>query len=66
MTISRRTLRSMRDRWQRDLDRLEKDAPVVDYEGSDANIETQRNLATAIAEIGGMITARRPPKRITP
>lgn len=58
--IPRLILRSMQARWQRDLDRLAAAAPIEDWEAHDPNTETQRNLATAIAQISGMITARRP------
>jgi hypothetical protein len=54
----------MRDRWQKDLDRLEAvyvsaDHPTMaDY--SDSEHETVRNLASAIAEIEGLIAMARP------
>ncbi|QDZ07431.1 hypothetical protein FPZ24_08030 [Sphingomonas panacisoli] len=57
---SRRQLRAMRDRWRRDLDKLEADQPVGDrWDWATPNIEVQRNLATAIAWIDGMITGRK-------
>jgi hypothetical protein len=62
--LSRRTLRAMRDRWQKDLDRLEAvyvsaDHPTMAYY-SDSEHETVRNLASAIAEIEGLIAMARP------
>lgn len=65
--LSRRTLRAMKKRWQRDLDRLESfyvaasSPTMVDW--SDSEHETVRNLATAIAEIDGLISMVRPTDR---
>ena len=56
--LSRRTLRAMRNRWQRDLDRLETAYPINDWEACDGPVETQRNLGTAIAWIDAIITAQ--------
>jgi hypothetical protein len=57
--IPKRSLRAMRDRWQRDLDRLETAYPVDNWEADHPTLETIRNLATAIAQIEGMISAVR-------
>jgi hypothetical protein len=55
--IPKRSLRAMRDRWQRDLDRIEAAYPIEDMaEWSDPESETQRNLATAIVWIEGLIS----------
>lgn len=61
--LSRRTLRAMRDRWEKDLERLETayDVRATGLEENDGdNTETVRNLATAIAHIEGMISQSRP------
>ena len=57
--LPRRSLRAMKRRWQADLERLEAAYPAKDWEGSDPALETIRNLATAIAEIDGLISCRR-------
>lgn len=60
--LTRDRLRNMRDRWQRDYEALEKAYPEAadTFGGGDGSVnETMRNLATAIAEIDGVITARR-------
>lgn len=49
--LSRPQLRAMRDRWERDLAWLEKAYPVENWKADAPHIETQRNLATAIAQI---------------
>lgn len=54
--LTRRSLRAMRERWKVDLARLEADYPVTNWEASEPTLETIRNLATAIAEIDGIIT----------
>lgn len=55
-TVSKRVLRSMKDRWERDLAMLESAYPVSDWEADYPALETIRNLATAIAHIDGIIT----------
>lgn len=57
--LPRRSLRAMRRRWEADLERLENAYPTIDWQADSPPIETIRNLATAIAQINGMITARR-------
>jgi hypothetical protein len=61
--LSRRTLRAMRDRWERDLERLETAYGLhlggLEANGDD-NTETARGLLTAIAHIEGMISQSRP------
>lgn len=64
MTLSRRRLRTMQDRWQRDYDTLDEayGGWHEGQRGEDATgpyVETMRNLVTAIAEINGVINARR-------
>ncbi len=60
MALTRRSLRSMRDRWQADLDRIEEAFPDADLvTDNDSVSETIRNLATAVAHIDGIITNRR-------
>jgi hypothetical protein len=55
--LDRRQLRAMRERWQRDLDRLEAAFPGLELgEEFTSETETIRNLATAIAHIDGIIT----------
>lgn len=60
--LSRRVLQRMQNRWEADLTRLEQhygsasNVNAIDH-GSAA--ETIRNLATACAEINGVITSRR-------
>lgn len=58
--LQRRTLRAMKRRWIADYDRLIEAYPIRDWEDSDADIETERNLVSAIAWIDGLITAVRP------
>jgi hypothetical protein len=60
--LKRATLWAMKARWEKDLARLEKAYGEfsINPEQSNAESETQRNLATAIAEINGLIAARRP------
>lgn len=60
--LKRRTLWAMKRRWQADLKRLEEAYGEfsLDQTRCDPESETQRNLATAIAEIDGMIARRRP------
>jgi len=60
MVIPRRSLRAMKARWERDLTRLEDGYPMPDWRGGTPEIETMRNLATAIAQIDGVIAAYRP------
>jgi hypothetical protein len=62
--LTRRTLRAMQRRWQADLERLEQAYGefTLNPEQSNPESETQRNLATAIAEIRGMIAHHRPGK----
>lgn len=57
--LTRDQLRAMRGRWQRDLDRLNAAYPeaTADWTFSMPRLETIRNLATAIAEIDGIITS---------
>jgi hypothetical protein len=60
--LSRRSLRAMRDRWERDLDRLEAayETKVGELsENGDDSVETIRNLASAIAHVEGLIATRR-------
>ena len=59
--MSRRSLRAMRARWERDLARLEAAYPPTAWSYCDHEHETVRNLATAIAEIDGIISARSHP-----
>ena len=55
--ITRRQLRAMRGRWERDLEQLESAFPIANMaEALTPEAETIRNLATAIAEIDGIIT----------
>ena len=62
--IPLRSLRAMRDRWQRDLDRLESEHPIDNMpENIGDEAETQRNLATAIVYIGGMIVEAKERRR---
>jgi hypothetical protein len=58
-SLTRRRLRTMRNRWQRDYETLL--ASYGDWSPEDAQplTETMRNLATAIAEIDGIIVERR-------
>lgn len=56
--IPRRSLRAMKARWERDLTRLEAANPVTEWSYCDHEHETVRNLATAIAEIDGIISSR--------
>jgi hypothetical protein len=46
----------MKRRWKVDLARLEAAYPVQNWEASHPELETIRNLATAIAKIDGIIT----------
>ena len=57
--LTKRHLRAMRERWRRDLARLEASFPRLEKlpENFDSEAETIRNLATAIAEIDGIIIA---------
>ena len=57
--LPRRSLRAMKRRWTGDYDRLEEAYPVHDWEESSPASETLRNLATAIAQIDGLITCTR-------
>jgi len=57
--LPRRMLRAMRARWQRDLEKLEAAYPIEDWQADSPSLETIRNLATAIVQIDGMITAAR-------
>lgn len=54
--VSKRVLRSMKARWERDLAMLEAAYPVANWEADYPELETIRNLATAIAQIDGIIT----------
>jgi hypothetical protein len=64
--LPRRTLRTMRERWQRDYDRLEQVYGSWE-EGAESDgdpfIETMRNLATAIVWVDGLISSKRPGDR---
>lgn len=55
-SIPVRTLRAMRARWERDLCILQKGIRVDSWTADTPGIETIRNLATAIAQIDGVIT----------
>jgi hypothetical protein len=55
--LTKRTLRSIRDRWQRDYDQLERVYGPWDAAADGSYTETMRNLATAITQIGMMIAA---------
>lgn len=57
--VSKRVLRSMKARWERDLAMLEAAYPVANWEADYPELETIRNLATAIAQIDGIITGNR-------
>ncbi len=58
--LTRRQLRAMRARWQRDAETLRKVFPSVDFQWSSPEVETIRNLETAIVEIDGIIVKRGP------
>jgi hypothetical protein len=54
--ITKRKLRAMRSRWERDLKTLEEAFPDLDLTVElGAEAETVRNLVTAIGEIDGII-----------
>lgn len=57
--LPRRSLRALRKRWKRDLARIEAAYPLEDWNRCDPASETIRNLATAVAEIDGLITCTR-------
>lgn len=59
--ITRRQLRNMRARWERDLAVLDAAFAGIDLaQASNPESETIRNLATAIGQIDGIITNRLP------
>lgn len=60
--MTRARLRAMKARWQRDSDALEAAFPITDWLRSDPELETIRNLESAIAWIDGIITSPEPLK----